>query len=324
VEITGVDFAGATAVEFGATGANSFTVNSPTSITAVSPAVTAAGKVDVSVTTPQGTSPISATDTFEFTPTVTGVSPNTGPPAGGTNVTITGTGFAVGASATQITFGETQALAVNCTTTTECTATTPGLSTEEPNTVDVTATVNNAVSPQTAADQFHYHGLYLVGEVGGTRGRLPVGYDIESGMRGFVEAREVNVGRAECSAFVGGGLVSNGETTDELDMYASQFTGCLQEQWFHDLPFSFALRLSDDGSATIEGSMGVRMGNGCVYEGHRMDGGFAPNREPLRANLSGTFTFVAEEEPGAGCAATASVGAFVGAERVYPETELIR
>jgi alpha-tubulin suppressor-like RCC1 family protein len=58
VTITGDNFDGATAVRFGATSATSFTVNSDTSITAVSPpAGTEANKsVTVTVTTPEGTS----------------------------------------------------------------------------------------------------------------------------------------------------------------------------------------------------------------------------------------------------------------------------
>ena len=66
-----------------------------TTITADSPAGT--GTVDVTVTTPAGTSATSAADQFTYTvavaPTVTGLSPTTGSQAGGTLVTITGTEF---------------------------------------------------------------------------------------------------------------------------------------------------------------------------------------------------------------------------------------
>ena len=54
VTITGTGFTGATAVDFGTTPATDFTVVSDTSITADSPAGT--GTVDVTVTTPGGTS----------------------------------------------------------------------------------------------------------------------------------------------------------------------------------------------------------------------------------------------------------------------------
>ena len=64
VTITGTGFSGAIAVKFGSTNAKSFTVNSATSITAVSPK--GKGTVDVTVTAPAGTSPTSAADQFTF------------------------------------------------------------------------------------------------------------------------------------------------------------------------------------------------------------------------------------------------------------------
>lgn len=102
--ITGKNFSGATGVKFGSTNATSFTSNYY-SITAVSPAETE-GKVDVTVTTPYGTSAIRVADRFTFTPTVTNVSPNAGPTAGATSVTITGTGFALSTTATKFKFGK--------------------------------------------------------------------------------------------------------------------------------------------------------------------------------------------------------------------------
>jgi IPT/TIG domain len=313
VTIEGTFFKNVKAVKFGSMNATSFTVKSATSITATSPAG-AVGTVDVTVTIAGSrSSATSSADHFEFTPTVTGVSPNTGPPAGGTNVTITGSGFAVGASATHITFGEVEALGVNCTTTTECTATTPEIATESFNPVDVTATVNNVVSPQTPADQFDYHGLYLVGP----SGRLSAGQSIQ--MRGEVSAFAGGGSEAGCDAFIYGNIASNGETTDEIDTGVAHFNVCNPEQWFKGLPFSFALHLGDDGSATIQSPMGVRMGNGCVYEGNQMSGSFELNA-PLLTRLSGTFTLVAEEEPGAACEATATVSVLVGEG---PDTELL-
>jgi hypothetical protein len=66
VTVTGCGFTGTTAVRFGGTAAG-FTFVSDTQVTAVSPAG-AAGTVDVTVTTPLGTSPISAGDRFQFVP----------------------------------------------------------------------------------------------------------------------------------------------------------------------------------------------------------------------------------------------------------------
>ena len=100
VTITGSGFTGASAVRFGATAATSFSVGSDTIITAVAPAGT--GTVTVTVTTPQGTSAEIPAAQYAYAPTISAVSPDHGPAAGGNDVTITGTGFL---SATSVTFG---------------------------------------------------------------------------------------------------------------------------------------------------------------------------------------------------------------------------
>ncbi|WP_406275660.1 IPT/TIG domain-containing protein [Nocardia sp. NBC_00881] len=90
VTLTGSGLTGATAVNFGGTPATSFTVNSDTQITAVSPAGT--GIVPVTVTGPGGTSG-AVPFIYVVIPTITSISPTAGPPSGGNTVTITGTGF---------------------------------------------------------------------------------------------------------------------------------------------------------------------------------------------------------------------------------------
>ncbi len=70
VTITGTNFTGATAVKFGGVAATSFSVSSSTTIVATSPAE-AAGVVDLTVTTPNGTSAVVSADHFTFqTPTL--------------------------------------------------------------------------------------------------------------------------------------------------------------------------------------------------------------------------------------------------------------
>ena len=64
VTITGTGFTGATAVKFGTAEADSLSVNSATSITAVSPEGT--GTVDVTVTTKGGTSAKVSADNFTY------------------------------------------------------------------------------------------------------------------------------------------------------------------------------------------------------------------------------------------------------------------
>lgn len=75
VTITGSGFTGATSVKFGSTNATSFTVNSDTSITAVSPAI-APGTVALTVTTPNGTSIAGAPSQFTVVMTYTNWNPS--------------------------------------------------------------------------------------------------------------------------------------------------------------------------------------------------------------------------------------------------------
>jgi len=153
VTLTGTNFTKATSVKFGAASAASFVVVSPTSITAVSPPQ-AAGKVDITVTTPSGTSPITAKDHFLYGPAVTGLSPAFGSHVGGTVVTVTGSGFVTGATGTLFKFGTAKGTAATCASTTTCTVTAPAHAVGP---VDVIATVNKVAGPKNpATDTFTY------------------------------------------------------------------------------------------------------------------------------------------------------------------------
>ncbi|WP_218003053.1 IPT/TIG domain-containing protein, partial [Nocardia asiatica] len=90
VVITGTGLTGATAVNFGATPATSFTVDSPTQITAIAPAGT--GTAQLTVTTPGGTSS-GVAYTYIPVPALTTLVPNVGTETGGTTVVLTGTGL---------------------------------------------------------------------------------------------------------------------------------------------------------------------------------------------------------------------------------------
>jgi hypothetical protein len=65
VSISGTNFTNVAAVRFGAVSATRFAVNSPTSLTAVAPPA-ARGRVDLSVTTPGGTSASTRKDGFRY------------------------------------------------------------------------------------------------------------------------------------------------------------------------------------------------------------------------------------------------------------------
>ena len=149
VTISGRGFGGATAVDFGSTAAGSYSVVSASSITATAPA--GSGTVDVTVTTPAGSSPKSTADayTYKAPPVVTGLSQSGGPIAGGTNVTISGSGFT---GATTVDFGSTPASSFTVNSDTSITATAPAGS----GTVDVTVVTMAGTSAIASADQFTY------------------------------------------------------------------------------------------------------------------------------------------------------------------------
>src|SRR6185295_8891671 len=96
-------------VASGTIGGNAATVTSTTttSATFVAPAH-AAGTVDVTVTTNGGSATAAAGYTYAQPPTISSVSPSSGPSAGGQSVTITGTNLlgasvAVGGSSATVT-----------------------------------------------------------------------------------------------------------------------------------------------------------------------------------------------------------------------------
>jgi hypothetical protein len=175
VHIAGAGFVGVTAVRFGSVEASEFTVNSLGSITAIAPAETV-GLAQVTVTTPFGTShpgacrvypeggegelvPCPPYDTFKYEePTITNVNPNTGPAAGRTMLIVTGTGFALGTTATTFEFKKTPATSVDCVSMTTCDVVAPA---HPPEAVTVTAIVHapgveKDKTSGTPADRFTY------------------------------------------------------------------------------------------------------------------------------------------------------------------------
>jgi hypothetical protein len=95
VVILGSGFTGATAVDFGSVPADRFTVDSDTLIEAFVMGTPGDSTVDVTVTTPEGTSATSPFDqyTFILSPQLASISPSNGPAPGGNTVTITGADF---------------------------------------------------------------------------------------------------------------------------------------------------------------------------------------------------------------------------------------
>ena len=152
VSISGTNLAGTTEVAFGSN-AGTITADSATSISVTSPAG-AAGKVNVTVTTPVESRQPSAKAKFTYTttspnPTVTSVSPSSGPTAGGTSVSISGTNLA---GASEVAFGST-AGTITANSATSITVTSPA---ESAVTIDVRVTTSAGTSATSSADKFTY------------------------------------------------------------------------------------------------------------------------------------------------------------------------
>ena len=150
VTVTGAGFTGATQVLFGAVPATSFTILSDTQIAAVAPAEAAASH-NVYVVTSGGTSAAVSGDVFTFKiPTITAIAPSSGSTAGGTAVTITGTGFT---GATQVLFGTVPATSLTVISDTQITAIAPAESAASHNVFVVTP---SGTSGAVSADLFTY------------------------------------------------------------------------------------------------------------------------------------------------------------------------
>ena len=100
VTFSGFSLGETSAVNFGSVPAESFTVNPDDSITAIAPPrVPAETLVRVTATTPEGVSHSPqgsderGANVFAYGPTITSISPDQGPEAGGTEITMHGTGF---------------------------------------------------------------------------------------------------------------------------------------------------------------------------------------------------------------------------------------
>ena len=192
VRITGTNFNSASAVRFGSTDAKKFTVESPTVITAVSPAGT--GTVNVSVTNPGGTSPPSSASAFTYGVSVANVEPHEGPTGGGTQVAINGIDLS---GATAVDFGSTAAASFKVESSTSITAVSPAGS----GTVDVTVTTPEGTSATSPADRFSYGNLPSVTAINPTSGEESGGTSVSVTGANFSGASAVKFGVNNAKSF---------------------------------------------------------------------------------------------------------------------------
>jgi len=145
VTITGTDLTDVTSVTFDGATATDLNVVSPTEITVNTPPGT--GLVDVAVVSPGGTATLQ--DAYTYIPAATGgeptvisFNPNSGPEAGGTEVTIIGTGLD---GSDGVLFGEIPGTDLTVVSENEITVVTPPGTGSVP--VTVTAGTTNTVAP---------------------------------------------------------------------------------------------------------------------------------------------------------------------------------
>ncbi|WP_310723470.1 IPT/TIG domain-containing protein [Streptomyces sp. N2A] len=191
VILTGSNFSGATAVTFGATTATSFTVDSDTRITAVAPPGT--GTVQVTVTTPAGIS--SQFVTYAYTqvagPVLSSVTPASGPAAGGTTVTLTGSGLS---GTTAVRFGSTVASSFTVVSDTQVTAVAPAGS----GTVQITVTTPGGTSNGVA---YAYGSVPVVSGVSPNQGPVFGGNTVIVTGSNFSGATAVTFGTTTATSF---------------------------------------------------------------------------------------------------------------------------
>ncbi len=189
VGITGDNFNNAYQVSFGAHLAD-FDVVSDDYILATVPA--GVGSVSVYVTTLAGTSSLSqaAIYTYEgsFLPTVTDVDPSGGPLAGGTLVTVTGTGFL---TATVVLFG---GISVPFTVTSDTSLWTVAPASLTAKTVDIRVTNPAGTSPATVADDYVYSDGPVITNITPDTGPIQGGTTVTIYGTGFTGVVNITIG----------------------------------------------------------------------------------------------------------------------------------
>jgi len=229
VTVTGTDFTATSSVSFGGAAATGVTVSTPNRLTATAPS--GCGTVDVTVTTANGASATSAADQFTYLaactagPVLSSITPTTGPASGGTQLTVTGSGFVAGA--TTFSFGSNPATGVSCSSSSTCTAISPAGA--------GTVTVTGTVSGQAASGSATFTYIPSLSSIspssgtpaGGTRVTISgTGFDLASGATLFFfggnAATNVSCSsNTQCMATTPGGKHGTVAVTATVDGQAS-------------------------------------------------------------------------------------------------------
>jgi hypothetical protein len=294
VTINGANFESGATVAFGGVNATSVSFVNSTELQAVAPAG-AVGAATVEVTNPGGGNvSLANAFTYDVGPAVTSVSPTSGSAAGGTTVTITGSGFESGAS---VTFGVTPATSVTVVSSTEIQAVTPaeaagaaGVTVSNSNsTVGTLASaftfLTNATAPPPSSSGALLTGLTpssytlpsgwtLVTTDSFENGSLPAGQGFYNGGNAeSINCSFAHTGNCSLDTYVtdsygGVGLIINGNYINSRETYVSfwQYTtwsgqgGPLYGDWY------ITDRLDPATSDSLNPDWNVPGGNGCTDE----------------------------------------------------------
>jgi hypothetical protein len=233
VTISGASFTGATVVEFGSTPALSYDVVNDNEIDAVVPEGT--GTVDVTVTSPAGTSSLSSADRYTFVspPTVSSVSPDFGSAEQETLVTVTGNDFL---TATKVVLCSGENNCQSCPEDNQCeystedftvvsdhelTFTVPGagdLEVSTGTTFDVVVVGPGGPSTTSSADQFSLLGTPEVDSLSVSNGPNAGGFSVDIFGSGFTKATVAAFGSVPAESF-------EVENDREIDAVAPPGTG---------------------------------------------------------------------------------------------------
>lgn len=202
VTVTGARFVpGGTQVTLGGVpvAAGSVTVNGSTSLTFVTPA-RPAGSADLEITTPDGTGRLAGAFTYLDAPSLSSLTPAVGPPAGGTDVTVTGTGFVDGATTVTVDGTDLPAPSVRVSGPTSLTFTTPAHSAGA---VDVTVATDGGTD--TLTNGYTYVAAPTLSTISPAQGPLAGGTAVTLTGTGFVAG--------STSVEIGGTTVPAGSVT---------------------------------------------------------------------------------------------------------------
>jgi IPT/TIG domain len=191
VNITGTGFSPSIAVKFGSNTATC-TFNSSVSLSCTAPASLLSGFVSLTATNPDTQSGTMNTAFYYLAnPVITSVSPTLGPVAGGTTITLTGSGFFPGAS---VTVGGNTCASVNVVSATDLTCVLP------PGTAGAATIVVANVDSQTTSlvGGYTYQAAPTVTSISPSNGYFGGGTPVSITGSGFIAGATVKIGLISC------------------------------------------------------------------------------------------------------------------------------